>query len=158
MTKQEALNVLEEANDLIVEAKYMIEDLIPKYNILKLKDDKILEATVRLIRILSEVQFIAGLNMELPVEAVYKNLYYDYKKVCSEKKKLARDLKQLMQDQGICADIATLNLRLIHAEREIERLNKKITSKDKEIGSLRQKIRTLKQEKVGTGDSLTELS
>lgn len=63
-----------------------------------------------------------------------------------------------MQDQGICADIATLNLRLIHAEREIERLNKKITSKDKEIGSLRQKIRTLKQEKVGTEGSLTELS
>ena len=29
MTKQEALNDLEEANDLIVESKYMIEDLIP---------------------------------------------------------------------------------------------------------------------------------
>ena len=146
MDKQEVLNKLEEANDLIVEAKYIIEEIIPQYDLFALKNDKFFESTIKLIRLLSEIHFKSGVNCELPVEAVYKNLYYDYKKVCEEKKQLQKDLSQIMQDNNLDNDLTAMNIKLIHANQKIEKQKKLLDAKREKIHELREKNYLLRRQ------------
>ena len=88
--KQEAIDKLEEARNLVVEARYIIEELIPNYNILDLKDLDILKEVTDIIKILSEIKSKTKVNPEVPFEGMYKMLYCDYKKVCEEKKELRK--------------------------------------------------------------------
>lgn len=144
-SKKEALEILEEANNLITEAKYLIEELIPKYDILTFKNDEIFETTVEMIKLLGTIKFKGGINRDLPIEAVYKILYRDYKNVCKENKQLKKDLVEFMQKNEFEKETATLQINLLHKEREIESLTKKVQSRDKEIERLEQKIAELKR-------------
>ena len=110
---------LEEATNLIVEAKYIIEEIInnPRYsNILGIKNRDYLEATTELISILSKIK---GTKLEdLPIEAVYKFLYLNYKKTQEENIKLKQDLKQLLVRNNLDEEKQTLILKLMKSERE----------------------------------------
>ena len=150
--KQELYDKLEEARDLVVEASYIIEELIPKYNILGLKNMNVLKEVTDLIKTLSEIQAKTKVNPEIPIEGTYKMLYYDYKKACEEKKELQKDILVLMSERELDKESAMLNLKLIRAEREIERLKKKVNSKEQEIDSLERKNRELKK-KLKTVDN-----
>ena len=143
--KQEVLDKLEEARDLVVEARYIIDELIPQYNILDLKDLDILKEVTDLIKILSEIKSKTKVNPEVPFEGMYKMLYCDYKKACEEKKELRKDIRVLMAKKEMDKDSAMLNLQLIRAEREREKLNKKLESRKQEIERIESKNRELKR-------------
>ena len=55
MDKKEAINKLEDARDLIVEAQYMIEEILPQVNILGTKKMEILEPVTDIIKMLSQL-------------------------------------------------------------------------------------------------------
>ena len=156
--KQEVLDKLEEAKDLMVEARYIIDELIPQYNILDLKDMDILKEVTDLIKILSEIKSKTKVNPEVPFEGMYKMLYCDYKKACEEKKELRKDILALMAKKEMDKDSAMLNLQLIRAQREIEKLNKRLASKKQEIERLERKIRELKRQQKAESDNTSDNS
>ena len=150
MNKEEAINKLEEARDLVVEAQYIIEEIISHVNILGVKNMEILEPVTDIIKILSQLVVKGGNNINVPVEGMYKLLYYDYKKVCEEKKQLQKDVVALMSNQGWDMETASLNLKLMRSEREIESLKNKIKLKKEKIedlklqrGNLKRKLKEL---------------
>ena len=150
--KQEVLDKFEEARNLVTEAKYIIEDLTSKYNILDTKNMDVLKEVTYLIKILSEIKRKTKVNQDVPIDAMYKLLYYDYKKACEQKKELQKDLLALMAEKELDKDSAMLNLKLIHAEREIEKLQKRVTSKEQEIERLERRIRELKRKLKAEAD------
>ena len=156
--KQEVLNKLEEAKDLMVEARYIIDELIPQYNILDLKDLDILKEVTALIKILSEIKSKTKVNPEVPFEGMYKMLYCDYKKACEEKKELRKDILALMAKKEMDKDSAMLNLKLIRAEREIESLKRKLESRKQEIERLERKIKELKRQQKAESDNTSDNS
>lgn len=143
--KQEVFDKLEEAQNLITEAKYIIEDLASKYNILDMNNLTVLKEVVNLIKILSEIKKKTKVNPDIPIDGIYKMLYYDYKKALGQKKELQRDLLDILAKKELDKDSAMLNLKLLHAEREIEKLQKRVASKEHEIERLEWKNRELKR-------------
>ena len=134
---------LEEAKDLIIEAKYIIEDVAENTNILGLTKMEYLEATIELIAILAKIP--SNDLKDLPVEAVYKFLWRDYKKSQEEICELRKDIKQLMKTKGIEDDKQALVLKLQRTERVIESLTQKIEIKNEKIKHLRGKCSDLKK-------------
>ena len=86
MTKEDAIDKLEEALDLVVEAQYIIEGILPHINILGTKNQKMLEPVTDIIKILSQISQKVNVNPNIPIEGMYKLLYSDYKRVCQEKR------------------------------------------------------------------------
>ena len=150
MKKEEAIYKLEEAKDLIVEAHYMIEEILADVNILGIKSMEILEPVTEIIKELSQLTLKGRNNVNIPVEGMYKLLYYDYKKVCEEKKQLQKDVIALMSKQGWDTETASLNLKLMRCEREIESLKNNLTLK-------KEKIEDLKLQKTNLKRKLKEL-
>jgi hypothetical protein len=146
MDKEEAIIKLEEARDLIVEAQYMIEEILPHVNILGVKNMEILEPVTDIIKILSQLTIKGGVNIEVPVEGMYKVLYCDYKKVCEEKKKLQKDVLALMNGQGWDKETASLNLKLLRCEREINSLKVNLAQKEERIEDLKLQKSHLKRQ------------
>ena len=145
MKKEEAINKLEEARDLVVEAQYIIEETISHVNILGVKNLEILEPITDIIKILSQLAIKGGNNINVPVEGMYKLLYYNYKKVCEEKKQLQKDVVALMSNKGWDMETASLNLKLMRSEREIESLKNKLNLKKEKIESLKLQRGNLKR-------------
>lgn len=150
--KQEVLDKLEEARNPVTEAKNIIEDLASKYNILDTRNMDVLKEVTDLIKILSEIKRKTKVNPDVPIDGIYKMLYYDYKKALEQKKELQKDLLALMAEKELDKDSALLNLKLIHAEREIERLQKRVTSKEQEIERQEWKNRELKRKLKAEAD------
>jgi SMC interacting uncharacterized protein involved in chromosome segregation len=150
MDKREAISRLEDARDLITEAQYMIEGILPHVNILGVKKMEILEPVTDILKILSQLTLKGNINTDIPVEGMYKMLYHDYKKVCQEKKDLQDDVVALMSDKQWDTDTASLNLKLMRAERKIEDLSKSLESK-------KEKISYLKAQKTELRHKLKEL-
>lgn len=150
MDKKEAITKLEDARDLILEAQYTIEGILPHVNILGVKKMEILEPVTDILKILSQLSMKGNINTDIPIEGMYKMLYHDYKKVCQEKKDLQKDVVALMSDKQWDLETASLNLKLMRAEREIEDLHKKLESK-------KEKISYLKAQKTDLRHKLKEL-
>ncbi len=150
MDKKEAITKLEDARDLILEAQYMIEGILPHVNILGVKKMEILEPVTDILKILSQLSMNGNINTDIPIEGMYKMLYHDYKKLCQEKKDLQNDVVTLMSDKQWDMETASLNLKLMRAEREIENLHKKLESK-------KEKISYLKAQKTDLRHKLKEL-
>ena len=144
MTKEDAIDKLEEALDLIVEAQYIIEGILPHINILGTKNLKMLEPVTDIIKILSQISQKFNLNPNIPIEGMYKLLYSDYKRVCQEKKDLQRDVVKLMKDKEWDSDTAMLNMKLMRAEREIDSLTNSMATKEKKIHDLKAQKKYLK--------------
>ena len=144
MTKEDAIDKLEEALDLVVEAQYIIEGILPHINILGTKNQKMLEPVTDIIKILSQISQKVNVNPNIPIEGMYKLLYYDYKKVCQEKKDLQMDVVKLMKDKEWDSDTAMLNMKLMRAEREIESLTNSLAAKKTKIHELKAHIKNLK--------------
>lgn len=157
MDKKEAINKLEDARDLIVEAQYMIEEILPQFNILGTKKMEILEPVTDIIKMLSQLAEKTKINSDIPIEGMYKLLYHDYKKACQEKKDLQKDVVALMSDKGWDKDTATLNLKLMRAEREIETLSNKLESKKNRISYLRMQNSALNHKLKELGYSIREI-
>ena len=144
MNTEDAIDKLEEALDLIVEAQYTIEEILPQINILGTKNQKLLEPVTDIIKILSQLSQKFKVNAEIPIEGMYKLLYSDYKKVCQEKKDLQRDVVKLMKEKKWDNDTAMLNMKLMRAEREIEKLTNSLAVKEERIHDLKSQKKTLK--------------
>jgi len=154
MEKEKVIYKLEEARDLVTEAKYIIEGIIPDYNILGIKNKEVLEQVTDIIKILSQLNLKA--SIEIPVEGMYKLLYHDYQKVCNEKKELQKDVVALMSDREFDKDTATLNLKLLRAEREIESLKNSLVSQKDMVAKLKSEKRDLKRKLKELGQTITE--
>jgi hypothetical protein len=140
---------LEEATNLIVEAKYIIEEVInnPQYpNILGTKNREYLETTTELISMLSKIE--DKKIADLPIEAVYKFLYLSYKKTQEENSKLKQDLKQLLVRKDLDEEKQVLILKLMRSERENEDLKKQFETVSRKLAErtikYRNKIKELK--------------
>ena len=144
MTKEDAIDKLEEALYLVVEAQYIIEGILPHINILGTKNLKMLEPVTDIIKILSQISQKFNLNPNIPIEGMYKLLYSDYKRVCQEKKDLQRDLVKLMKDKEWDSDTAMLNMKLMRAERKIDSLTNSMATKEKKIHDLKAQNKYLK--------------
>jgi chromosome segregation ATPase len=77
---------------------------------------------------------------------MYKVLYCDYKKVCEEKKKLQKDVLALMNGQGWDKETASLNLKLLRCEREINSLKVNLAQKEERIEDLKLQKSHLKRQ------------
>ena len=157
MDKKEAIRRLEDARDLIVEAQYMIEEILPHVNILGVKKMDILEPVTDILKILSQLSLKGNINTNIPVEGMYKMLYHDYKKVCQEKKDLQKDVIALMSDKEWDKDTASLNLKLMRAERIIEDLSKSIDSQKEKISYLKSQKSALKHKLKELGFTIQSL-
>jgi hypothetical protein len=151
MDKREAIRRLEDAKDLIIEAQYMIEGILPHVNILGVKKMEILEPVTDILKILSQLSMKGNINTDIPIEGMYKMLYHDYKKVCQEKKDLQKDVVALMSDKQWDLETASLNLKLMRAEREIEDLHKILESKKERISYLKAQKTDLRHKLKGLG-------
>lgn len=154
MKKEKVIYKLEEARDLVTEARYIIEEIIPDYNILGIKNKEVLEQVTDIIKILSQLNLKA--SIEIPVEGMYKLLYHDYQKVCNEKKELQKDVVALMSDREFDKDTATLNLKLLRAEREIEGLKNCLVSQKDMVAKLKSEKRDLKRKLKELGQTTIE--
>ncbi len=143
---------LEEAKDLILEAKYIIEELVEHSKILSGTDLEYLEATSELILLLSKVK---GIGVEdLPVESVYKLLYKDYKQAKEEIKALKKDVENLMKVKEIEPNNKALTLKLLRAERQVESLSNKLETSKERAKRQRRKLRDqIKELKTQLGES-----
>ena len=75
---------------------------------------------------------------------MYKLLYRDYKKVCEDKKQLQQDIVKLMKEKEWDTETASLNLKLMRAERKIALLNETLDIKKESISNLkRQRIQLI---------------
>lgn len=154
MDKEKALQRLDDAKDLIVEAKYIIEEVLEHNNILKLKDLEYLSAITEIIGILSKIE--SNELRDLPVEAVYKYLYLDYKKAQEEVKKLRQDIVDMMSEREIDNDNQVLALKLLRAEREIQILqNKNASQREKARRKLSKYSYQIKDLKSRLGEELS---
>ena len=144
MKKECALYKLEEAKELIVEAQYIINEIVSQCNILGVTNNDFLKVVTDIIKLLSVLDFNGGANLDIPIEGVYKLLYYDYKKVCKEKKELQQDVLVLMQEKEWDTETASLNLKLIRSERNVEQLTKRIETYKRKIKDYKKISRDLK--------------
>ncbi len=128
---------LEEARDLIVEAKYIIEDVMSKYNILGLKKGVYLDAVTELIGLLSKIN--DSKLSDLPIEALYKLLYRDYKNAKAEVTNLKKDLVDILERKDINEDRQVLIVKLMRAEREVESINRKLEARKEKSARMHKK-------------------
>ena len=145
IAKEDALDKLNDAYNLLVEAKYVIEGIISDYDILTVKNSEIVEPVADIIKLLSTISMKSNLKIDISIEGMYKVLYADYQKALKEKKELQKDVLVLMKEKEWDTDTASLNLKLMRAERQIEKQNANITDKKIKIEDLKSEIRSLKR-------------
>ena len=145
LAKEEALDKLDDAYNLLVEAKYIIEDVISDFDILSVKNPEIVEPVADIIKLLSTISKKTNKKIDISVEGMYKVLYADYQKTLKEKKDLQKDVLALMKEKEWDSDTASLNLKLMRAERQIENQNASMRDKKLKIEDLKSEIRSLKR-------------
>ncbi len=146
LAKEEALDKLDDAYNLLVEAKYIIEDVISSdFDILSVKKTEIVELVANIIKLLSTISKKTNKKIDISVEGMYKVLYADYQKTLKEKEDLQKDVLALMKEKEWDSDTASLNLKLMRAERQIENQNASIRNKKLKIEDLKSEIRSLKR-------------
>lgn len=102
MTQQEIHDKIDEIQDLVTEAMYIFRELKTKdESVLKVKKMEYLEPVRNLILMLSELRG-KGLK-DMPIETVYKLLYYDYKKLQEENVRLKEELKKALGSSNLQA-------------------------------------------------------
>lgn len=100
IAKEDALDKLNDAYDLLVEAKYVIEGIISDYDILTVKNSEIVEPVADIIKLLSTISMKSNLKIDISIEGMYKVLYADYQKALKEKKELQKDVLVLMKKKN----------------------------------------------------------
>ena len=92
MTEQEIQDKFEDIQNLVTEALYIFRELKKENeSVLKVKKMEYLEPVRNLILMLSELRG-RGLK-DMPIETVYKLLYYDYRKLQEENVRLKEELR-----------------------------------------------------------------
>lgn len=93
MTEQEIQDKFEDIKNLVTEALYIFRELKEENeSVLKVKKMEYLEPVRNLILMLSELRG-RGLK-DMPIETVYKLLYYDYRKLQEENVRLKEELRK----------------------------------------------------------------
>lgn len=93
MTEQEIQDKFEDIKNLVTEALYIFRELKKENeSVLKVKKMEYLEPVRNLILMLSELRG-RGLK-DMPIETVYKLLYYDYRKLQEENVRLKEELRK----------------------------------------------------------------
>ena len=93
MTEQEIQDKFEDIQNLVTEALYIFRELKKENeSVLKVKKMEYLEPVRNLILMLSELRG-RGLK-DMPIETVYKLLYYDYRKLQEENVRLKEELRK----------------------------------------------------------------
>ena len=93
MTEQEIQDKFEDIQNLVTEALYIFRELKEENeSVLKVKKMEYLESVRNLILMLSELRG-RGLK-DMPIETVYKLLYYDYRKLQEENVRLKEELRK----------------------------------------------------------------
>lgn len=93
MTEQEIQDKFEDIKNLVTEALYVFRELKEENeSVLKVKKMEYLEPVRNLILMLSELRG-RGLK-DMPIETVYKLLYYDYRKLQEENVRLKEELRK----------------------------------------------------------------
>lgn len=93
MTEQEIQDKFEDIQNLVTEALYIFRELKEENeSVLKVKKMEYLEPVRNLILMLSELRG-RGLK-DMPIETVYKLLYYDYRKLQEENVRLKEELRK----------------------------------------------------------------
>lgn len=93
MTEQEIQDKFEDIKNLVTEALYVFRELKEENeSVLKVKKMEYLEPVHNLILMLSELRG-RGLK-DMPIETVYKLLYYDYRKLQEENVRLKEELRK----------------------------------------------------------------
>lgn len=138
---------IEEVTNLIVEAKYIVEEIInnPQYpKLLGTKRLEYLEVTTELIGMLAKIE--DKKIEDLPIEAVYKFLYFSYKQVQDENKKLKQDLRELFVSKDLDEEKQNLIMRVTRAEREVEALKIQLENKSRKLEERTVKYRNIIRE------------